>query len=92
MPTNETNSLENFNKHLNILHKMIMSYNQLGTDIVCGDLNRMLVMERTNCHNNSLKDFVKEHNLSWHKEIMGNKSTFVSHSGRCRTQIDYVLC
>ena len=82
MPTNETNSQSNFNTHLDILHDMIARHRQLGTVIVCGDMNGTLIEERNNGHDNSLKDFVKEHNLSWHKNEMGHKSTFTSHTGR----------
>ena len=93
-PTKETNSQSNFNKHLDILHDMIARYGQSGTVIVCGDMNGTLIEERNNGHDNdnSLKDFVKEHNLSWCKNEMGNKSTFISHTGRGRSQIDYILC
>ena len=92
MPTNETNSQSSFNKHLDILHDMIARYSQFGTVIVCGDMNGTLIEERNNGHNNILKDFVKEHNLSWRKSEMGNKSTFISHTGRGKSQIDYILC
>ena len=92
MPTKETNSQSNFNKHLDILHDMIARYCQSGTVIVCGDMNGTLIEERNNGHDNSLKDFVKEHNLSWCKNEMGNKSTFISHTGRGRSQMDYILC
>ena len=92
MPTKETNSRSNFNTHLDILHDMVVRYNRLGTVIVCGDMNGTLIEERNNSHDNSLKDFVKEHNLSWHKNEMGNKLTFVSHTGIGRSQIDYILC
>ena len=35
---------------------------------------------------------MKAHNLSWHKNEMGHISTFTSHTGRGRSQIDYILC
>ena len=92
MPTKEINSQSNFHKHLAILHDMIARYRQLGTVIVCGDMNGTLIEDRNNGHDNSLKDFVKEHNLSWHKNEMGHKSTFTSHTGRGSSQIDYILC
>ena len=71
---------------------MIARYGQLGTVIVCGDMNGTRIEERNNGHDNSLKYFVKEYNLSWHKNEMGHKSTFTSHTGRGRSQIDYILC
>ena len=94
MLTKETNSQSNFNKNSDILHDMVVRYNRLGTVIVCGDMNGTLIEERNNSHDNSLMDFVKEHNLSWHINVIGNKSTFVSHTGILlgRSQIDYILC
>ena len=95
MPTNETNlqsNLKKTKKHLYIVHDMIARYSQLGTVIVCGDMNGTLIEERNNGHDNSLKFFVKEHILSWRKNKMGNKSTFISHTGRGRPHIDYTLC
>lgn len=92
MPTNETNSMENFNKHLDILHTLLLKYSKLGTVIICGDMNGTLISDRNNGHDKSLKNFVSEHNLSWQQEAMGNKSTFVSHTGRGQSQIDYILC
>ena len=71
---------------------MIAKYSQLGTVIVCGDMNGTLIEERNKGHDNSLKYFLKEHNLSWRKSEMGNKSTFISHTGRGRSHIDYILC
>ena len=50
---------------------MVVRYNRLGTVIVCGDMNETLIEERNNSHDNSLKDFVKEHYLSWHKKRDG---------------------
>ena len=38
---------------------MIARYNQIGTVIVCGDMNGTFIEERNN--DNRLKDFVKEH-------------------------------
>ena len=46
------------------------------------------LLEKKN-NDNSLKDFVKEHYWSWHKIKMGNKSTFIRHTGRGKSQIDY---
>ena len=53
---------------------MIARYGQLGTVIVCGDMNGTRIEERNNGHDNSLKYFVKEYNLSWHKNEMGQHS------------------
>ena len=50
MPTKETISQSNFNKHLDILHDMVVRYNRLGAVIVCGDMNGTLIEERNNSH------------------------------------------
>ena len=92
MPTHESNSMSNYNKHLDILHTLLVKYSSMGTVIICGDLNGTLCSDRSNRHDCSLKEFVKEHNLSWHEESMGSESTFVSHNGCGRSQIDYILC
>ena len=92
MPTHESNSLSNYDKHLDILHTLLVKYSALGTVIVCGDMNGTLSTERNNRHDCSLKQFVVEHNLYWNESDMERKSTFISHTGCGRSQIDYIMC
>ena len=92
MPTHEANSLSKYNEHLDILHTLIAEYSSLGAVIICCDMSGKLISERSNRHDCGLKEFVTEHSLSWPEESMGTKSTFISHSGSGRSQIDYILC
>lgn len=72
---------------------MMVRYSHLGSVIVCGDMNGTLVEERNNGHDKSLKDFVREHNLTWRKmrwEISQHSSAIAAGAGH-RLTISCVL-
>ena len=55
MPTFETKSLGNYRNQLDILHTLILRDGQLGTVVVCGDMNDTLISDRNNNHDRCLK-------------------------------------
>ena len=91
MPTNDGKSKTEFQKHLDILHSLLAKYSPRGTVIIVGDMNGTLLTSRNNPHDISLKEFVSEHELTWCQKNMGSESTFVSHTGNGRSQIDYIF-
>ena len=91
LPTNNpsVNSHIEYAECLDILDNMISKFRCSHKLVLCGDFNGTLLSPRPyNKHDQLLKDFVKEHNLSFtHTE----GHTFFHLSGNSSSQIDYVM-
>ncbi|CAG2256994.1 unnamed protein product [Mytilus edulis] len=75
---------------LDIIHSIIEKYQSTHQVVVCGDLNGTLATSRNNKHDQLLKQFVLEMNLSTVGNY-GEQKTFFHHSGQSSSQIDYIL-
>ncbi|VDI13436.1 Hypothetical predicted protein [Mytilus galloprovincialis] len=64
MPTRETDSQYEYGVCLDIIHSIIEKYQSTHQVVVCGDLNGTLATSRNNKHDQLLKQFVLEMNLS----------------------------
>ncbi|VDI70032.1 Hypothetical predicted protein [Mytilus galloprovincialis] len=89
MPTRETESQYEYEDCLDIIHSIIEKYQSTHL-VVCGDLNGTLATSRNNKHDQLLKHFVLEMNLSTVGNY-GEQKTFFHHLGQSSSQIDYML-
>ncbi|CAG2226103.1 unnamed protein product [Mytilus edulis] len=90
MPTREPDSQYEYGDCLDIIHSIIEKYQSTHQVIVCGDLNGTLATSRNNKHDQLLKQFVLEMNLSTVGNY-GEQNTFFHHSGQSSSQMNYLL-
>lgn len=90
LPTNKTDSEYSYRECLDVVHDIIQRYESSHSVLLCGDLNGSLLQTRNNKHDNILKDFVKNHQLS-HGTFVSTQPTFFHFNGVVTSQIDYIL-
>ena len=89
LPTQMSNSVSEYRECLDIIQTIIEKYGLTQEMVLCGDMNGILIYDRSNAHDCKLKNFVKENKLI-HSDALSTQPTFFHHNGKSTSQ-DYIL-
>jgi hypothetical protein len=90
LPTQGTNSSEEYRECLDIIHNIIQKYRESHVTLLCEDLHGTLLQSRMNKHDRLLKELIRELDLTTNIGI-GSQPTFFYHAHNSKSQIDYIL-